>query len=204
MPSLILSWVMDCKDRQLTNAVTTYTSIYFSPVLIKAEVDHVRTHAVDDKLTDESLSIKVSTTNAGAVGMTSTTNEVIAAYSVDEHQLEIRIRIPSDWPLHRAEVKDVKRVGVDEDRWRAWVLGVQQTLWAHVSVIPCVRKRLNLQVGCRMGVLLTAWSCSRKTSHFTSRDKSNVPSVTRSLFSTLSLGCAPDILHSYKNYLRYG
>jgi hypothetical protein len=126
IPSLIYSWVLDCKDRQLTNTVTTYTSTYFSPVLIKTELEHVKTSAASGELVDEKMSVKVVSTS-GAGG------EVMASYLVDEHQLEIRIRIPSDWPLHRVEVKDVKRVGVDENRWRAWVLGVQQTIWAHVS-----------------------------------------------------------------------
>ena len=68
------------------------------------------------------------------VKVASAVNEVAAAYSVDEHQLEIKLRIPGDWPLHKIEVRDVKRVGVDENRWRAWVLGVQQTIWAHVRL----------------------------------------------------------------------
>ncbi|KAF9477335.1 hypothetical protein BDN70DRAFT_881303 [Pholiota conissans] len=121
IPSIIHTWILDCKDRQLTNIVTTYTSTYFSPVLIRSELEHVRSHSVSDGLADDVMSVKV----ANAV------NEVAAAYSVDEHQLEIRLRIPPDWPLHKIEVRDVKRVGVDENRWRAWVLGVQQTIWAH-------------------------------------------------------------------------
>ena len=129
IPSLIHSWVLDCKDRQLTNAVTTYTSTHFSPVIIRAELEHVRTHSVSTEsktpsIVDESMSVKV----AQAI------NEVVATYSVDEHQLEIKFKIPFDWPLHRVEVKDVKMVGVEEKRWRAWVLGVQQTLYAHVSL----------------------------------------------------------------------
>lgn len=128
IPSLIHSWVLDCKDRQLTNAVTTYTSTHFSPVIIRAELEHVRTHSVSTEsntpsIVDESMSVKV----AQAI------NEVVATYSVDEHQLEIKFKIPFDWPLHRVEVKDVKVVGVEERKWRAWVLGVQQTLYAHVS-----------------------------------------------------------------------
>ena len=123
IPAIIHTWILDCKDRQLTNVVTNYTSTYFSPVLIRSELEHVRSHAVSDGLADDVMSVKV----ANAV------NEVAAAYSVDEHQLEIRLRIPPDWPLHKIEVRDVKRVGVDENRWRAWVLGVQQTIWAHVS-----------------------------------------------------------------------
>lgn len=68
-----------------------------------------------------------------SVKVAAAVNEVLASYLVDEHQLEIKLKIPSDWPLHRIEVKDLKRVGVDESRWRAWILAVQQTIWSHVS-----------------------------------------------------------------------
>lgn len=143
IPSLIYSWVLDCKDRQLTNLVTTYTSTYFSPVLIKTELEHVKTSAASGELADDKMSVKVvSTSGSMGTGPSQGGGEVMASYSVDEHQLEIKIRIPSDWPLHRVEVKDVKRVGVDENRWRAWVLGVQQTIWAHVS-------SQNLQLICQ-------------------------------------------------------
>ena len=139
IPSVIHSWVLDCKDRQLTHAMMAYTSTYFSPVLIRAELDHVKTNATSGELLDEKMNVKVLSTSGSGTGAGSggssggVGGEVLVNYSVDEHQLEIRIRIPSDWPLHKVEVKDVKRVGVDENRWRAWVLGVQQTIWAHVS-----------------------------------------------------------------------
>ena len=129
IPYLIYSWLLDCKDRQLTSAVSTYTSAHFSPVIIRAELEHVRTHSASTgsngrSLVDENMSVKVA----------SAINEVVAAYSVDEHRLEIKFKIPDDWPLRKIEVKDMKTVGIDEKRWRAWVLGVQQTIYAHVSV----------------------------------------------------------------------
>lgn len=73
---------------------------------------------------ENQLTVKVA---SGAV------NEVTASYLVDEQQLEIRLRIPGDWPLHRIEIRDTKKVGVDDNRWRAWILGVQQTIWAQVQ-----------------------------------------------------------------------
>ncbi|KAK1229957.1 hypothetical protein PQX77_006950, partial [Marasmius sp. AFHP31] len=118
VPSIIYGWVLDCKDVQLSDAVGSYTSTHFSPALIEAELENVKGAA--ELSGDENLSVKVA----------KSVTEVAAAYSVDEHQLEIRVRIPSDWPLHRIEVKEVKRVGVDENRWRAWILAVQQTMWA--------------------------------------------------------------------------
>jgi hypothetical protein len=123
VPSLVYSWLSDCKDRQLTTAVTTYTSQHFSPVIIEVELAHVK-GPTGQELIDDSMTVKV----AAAV------NEVLASYLVDEHQLEIKLKIPQDWPLHKIEVKDIKRVGVDKDRWRAWILAVQQTIWSHVSL----------------------------------------------------------------------
>ncbi|THV07136.1 hypothetical protein K435DRAFT_710473 [Dendrothele bispora CBS 962.96] len=120
IPSLIHNWALDCKDRSLSSTVATYTSTHFSPLIIKAEIAQVKSAQTTSELVDESLAIKVA----------NLTNEVAASYSVDEHQLEIRLKIPSDWPLHKIEIKDVKRVGVDENRWRAWILAIQQTLWA--------------------------------------------------------------------------
>ncbi|KAF8056637.1 hypothetical protein FPV67DRAFT_646018 [Lyophyllum atratum] len=121
IPSLIHTWVLDCKDRQLSSTITNYTSQYFSPVIIRTELAHVKSPESTSLLVDENFTIKVA----------SSVNEVVASYAVDEHQLEIKLKIPSDWPLHKIEVKDMKRVGVDENRWRAWMLAVQQIIWSH-------------------------------------------------------------------------
>lgn len=121
VPSLIHTWVLDCKDRQLSSTITNYTSQYFSPVIIQAELTHVKSPESTALLVDSNLTIKV----ASSVG------EVVASYLVDDHQLEIKLKIPSDWPLHKIEIKDLKRVGVDENRWRAWILAVQQIIWSH-------------------------------------------------------------------------
>ncbi|KAK2461029.1 hypothetical protein APHAL10511_006970 [Amanita phalloides] len=121
VPSLIHSWVLDCKDRQVSSALTSYTSAHFSPVIIKAELARVKSTEATSELADENFTVKVA----------ASTNEVAAAYAVDEHQLEIRLKIPVDWPLHKIEVREVKRVGVDEHRWRAWILAVQQSIWSH-------------------------------------------------------------------------
>jgi hypothetical protein len=73
--------------------------------------------------TTENLVIKVSP-SAG---------EVTASYTVDDQVLELSLRLPNDWPLHRLDIRDTKMVGVSEDKWRAWVLGVQQIVWQQVS-----------------------------------------------------------------------
>ncbi|KAJ7056206.1 hypothetical protein C8F01DRAFT_377750 [Mycena amicta] len=134
VPSLIHSWVLDCKDRTLSTSIGTYTAQHFSSVLIRAELESVR----QAQLSDDQLTVKV----------VSAVNEVSASYLVDEHRLEIRLKIPLDWPLRKIEVKDVQRIGVEEMRWRAWILAVQQTFWAQngriVDGIGLFKKNVQL------------------------------------------------------------
>lgn len=120
VPALIRAWISDCSDRQLLSRVVDYTASYFSPGIIRAELAQVRQADPSSELhTTENLVVKVSP-NAG---------EVTASYTVDDQVLELSLRLPNDWPLHRLEIRDTKMVGVSEDRWRAWVLGVQQIVW---------------------------------------------------------------------------
>lgn len=120
VPALIRSWISDCSDRQLLSRVVDYTASYFSPGIIRAELAQVRQADPSSELhTTENLVIKVSP-SAG---------EVTASYTVDDQVLELSLRLPNDWPLHRLDIRDTKMVGVSEDRWRAWVLGVQQIVW---------------------------------------------------------------------------
>ncbi|KAJ3553232.1 hypothetical protein NM688_g3725 [Phlebia brevispora] len=118
VPVLIRNWLLDCRDRQLSSAVTTYTSTYFSPALLQAELARVKEPDATSQLTDENMKVKVA----------SAVNEVIAVYTVDDQELEVRLKLPSDWPLHTIEIKEGSRVGVTEDRWRSWILGMQQIL----------------------------------------------------------------------------
>lgn len=124
VPALIRSWISDCTDKQLLTRVADYTSSYFSPNIIKAELAQVRQASAGSELSAmENLSVKISPGS----------NEVGVTYTIDEQGLDLSIRVPNDWPLHRLEVRDTKMVGVPENKWRAWVLGVQQLAWQQVS-----------------------------------------------------------------------
>jgi E3 ubiquitin-protein ligase listerin len=116
---LIRGWVLDCKDRGQSLAISTYTSNYFSPVIIRTELASVKSPEAIAELADDALTIKVNTLN-----------EITASYLVDEHQLEIALKMPPDWPLHMVDVVDVKKVGVTDNIWRAWLLGIRK--WSQV------------------------------------------------------------------------
>lgn len=170
VPSLFRNWLFDCRDRQLSNAVTTYTSNHFSPAIIRTELDQVRDPASTVDLSDENLKIKVS----------AVMNEVTASYQVDEYQLELKVKLPSDWPLHTIEIKDTNLVGVPEKRWRSWVLGVQQILTFRVSKISLLF--ICLLKCRRAGVSSTAYSIGRRMSHLTSRARPNAQFVIRKCY----------------------
>ena len=129
MPSLVRAWLGDCRDRQLHTPVTAYTSRHFSPAIIRTELERVKDPDAVQEMggENENVAIKV----AAAV------NEVTAAYAVDELKLELTIKLPADWPLHTIDIRDSRLVGVTEDRWRAWVLGVRQILTFRVRFGSC-------------------------------------------------------------------
>ncbi|KAM0792628.1 hypothetical protein ACM66B_005288 [Microbotryomycetes sp. NB124-2] len=121
IPSLVRQWWEACKNRQLSMAFATFTSRHFSPVLIAAELAHLRdpSDPAGQALRDnDDFTVKVA---AGA-------NEVKAVFVVDEESMEIGIRLPAEFPLQQVEVKDVRKVGVNDAQWRAWLLGIQQVI----------------------------------------------------------------------------
>ncbi|KAE8225708.1 hypothetical protein CF319_g1581 [Tilletia indica] len=119
LPALVRNWWFSIKDRQLSLQVASFTTRHCSPLLAAKELAHLREPDALSQLQDESLAVRIL----------SGTNEVIATYTVDEHPMEIGIRLPPDYPLHGAEIRDIKRVGgVSEGQWRAWLLAVQQLI----------------------------------------------------------------------------
>lgn len=122
--SLIRSWWLECKDRQLSNTFSAYTSRHFSPVIISRELSTLRDREAMSQLQDENLTVKIL----------ASVNEVTASYVVDEQPMEIAVRLPADYPLRGVEVNDLRRVGVPEAKWRAWLLAVQQVVTSKVSL----------------------------------------------------------------------
>ena len=126
IPSLISSWWGNIKDRQLLGAISSFITKHYSPVLISEELRIVKDPSSASELSGENWTIKVSI-NLG---------EVIASYTVDDQDMEIAIRLPPDYPLHSIEIREIQKVGVEEKRWRGWLLAVQQTITSQVCLTP--------------------------------------------------------------------
>lgn len=110
------AWFLKSKDRQLHTAVTAYIAAYFSPPLIASALQPLRALSADSELKADGWSLRIG-------GGT----EALLAYTVDEQSLEIALRLPGEWPLKGAEAREVRRVGgIPENKWRAWLFGLQQ------------------------------------------------------------------------------
>ncbi|EPQ26430.1 uncharacterized protein PFL1_06078 [Pseudozyma flocculosa PF-1] len=124
IPTLIRNWYLDIKDRQFSMLVSSFTTRHCTPLIAARELSHLREPDALSRLQDEAMAIKVLSTN-----------EVVATYTVDEHPMEIGVRIPPDFPLHGVEIRDIRRVGVSEAQWRAWLLAVQQLITGQNGLI---------------------------------------------------------------------
>ncbi|KAJ3162603.1 listerin E3 ubiquitin protein ligase 1 [Geranomyces variabilis] len=125
LPSLVRIWWSECKNRQLTIAVESYTERFFSPLLIRNEVDIVQ--RADLSAAAEDLAVKVSKSG----------NEVSAAYTVEDAVLEMVIRLPATFPLRQVDVDSGgsgaaaaggRAAGISEARWRAWLLSASAVI----------------------------------------------------------------------------
>jgi len=138
VPSQIRSWWEDCRNKQLSITVVSLISRQFSPILISHELGKFKEPATLQSLTDENMSIKVSPV----------IKEVKVTYTVDEESMEIVIRIPSDYPLQPVEVLDIRKVGIPDTTWRAWLLVVQQSIVNHngsiADAIGLFKKNISL------------------------------------------------------------
>lgn len=134
LPSLIRSYFESLKDRQLSMSMLAFTARHYSPVIIKHEFSALRRPEAISMLSDEGLNVRiVHGGGASAAGATGSA-EAVASYVVDEQPMEIGIRLPAEFPLKGVDVRDLKRVGVPENKWRGWLMGLQQTITSRVSL----------------------------------------------------------------------
>ena len=112
------AWWRDNTSRQMNIAVEAWTQKYISRLIIASELDSIREWAPTQATGDQPLTVKVA----------SSTREIAASIPVDEQTMVIVIRLPPAYPLARAEVEGVHRVGVPEKKWASWIRNAQGQL----------------------------------------------------------------------------
>lgn len=151
VPSLVRSDWESVKNKQLSMSIEAFTSRAFSPLLVEHELARVHAEEAKGTLQDDEMSIKVLS-NVNEVKATVSAASVcpfngiliirnLVQYTVDEQPMEIAVRIPPNFPLSPVEVKDVKRIGVPEATWRAWLLNVQLIISQQVRHVVSATER---------------------------------------------------------------
>jgi hypothetical protein len=117
-PGLFRSWYIDCRSKQTRIAVESWTTKFFSPLIITDTLDEVQTWADTQEPPagdEKELVVKVSRTG----------KEVTAGYEVDEAQAAIVIKVPSSYPIEGVTVSSLNRVAVTERKWQSWIMTTQ-------------------------------------------------------------------------------
>ena len=115
LPSLSKEWWRDNASRQLNIAAETWTQKYISPLIISSELSTISAWGPSQATDDQPMTIKVSPS----------AREITASIPIDEQTMSISVRLPPSYPLARAEVKSIHRVGVVEKKWQSWLINAQ-------------------------------------------------------------------------------
>ncbi|KAL9136293.1 MAG: hypothetical protein Q9175_002499 [Cornicularia normoerica] len=115
LPSITKDWWRDSTSRQLSIVVEAWTQKYISPLVIAQELSVISDWAPSQSTADQPMTVKVSPS----------AREITASIPIDEQTMTIAIRLPPAYPLARAEVESVHRVGVAEKKWRFWIINAQ-------------------------------------------------------------------------------
>lgn len=118
-PSLVKKWYLECKSKRTCIAVESWTSAYFSPLIISYALNEVSTWASTQEVPasddEKELIVKVSHKS----------REIFAGYEIDEAQIQIVIRLSEKYPLEGVKVEGLQRVAVSERKWQSWLMITQ-------------------------------------------------------------------------------
>ena len=118
IPGLFRTWYINCRSKQTRIAVESWTTKYFSPIIVSETLDSVQTWAEQQEppaADEQELLVKVS----------KAAKEVTAGYEVDDAQASIVIKVPGSYPIEGVTVSGVNRVAVNERKWQSWIMTTQ-------------------------------------------------------------------------------
>ncbi|KAK3352212.1 hypothetical protein B0T25DRAFT_500101 [Lasiosphaeria hispida] len=118
MPGLFRAWYLDSQDKQTKNAIKPWLIKYFSPLIVSDAMDEVIDWA-------EKQEAPADGENELVVKVSKSAREVTAGYEVDEEVASIMIQVPPSFPLDTVKVNTVKRVAVNEQKWKGWLLATE-------------------------------------------------------------------------------
>lgn len=125
--SLAQRWYASIRDIQFKKSIGKFVTNYISPKLINDIGD---TLTKKEELEDDKFKIKVS---AGS-------REIRCICDIDDEIMQIAITLPLNYPLSQIAVKGISRIGVDEKKWKSWILSFQYVInFQNVSIMDAIK-----------------------------------------------------------------
>ncbi len=128
-PSSIRAWCEGLASREKAVNFMRCCTRFMSPLLIEREL-----HRIRNAPTAKGQSLRLRAEH------TSTTCTVFANYSVEEFTISITLSIPPEFPLKAVTLTTSDRLGVNEARWRSWMLTVHTLLGRNLSLVDVLRE----------------------------------------------------------------
>ena len=120
-------WFKSIKNRQLQASIEKFISTYISPVLINEIMSDVQ-----KKISIADSDFKVT--------INEKMNEIKCLYNIDEQNMRFSITLPPNYPLSQISVNGISRVGVDEKKWKSWIMSAQYIInFQNGSILDAVK-----------------------------------------------------------------
>lgn len=113
-PSLIRSWFNQIEEKKSLERIENLFINNFSPKIVKQQLKAVVTNSADFP---SNVRVKVLNLNISCV------------YEKDEVKLDVQLAIPESYPLKSLIIQSKKKMGVNEEQYRKWILNMTQVLF---------------------------------------------------------------------------
>ncbi|CAI2381223.1 unnamed protein product [Moneuplotes crassus] len=114
-PSLARDYYQDC-DRRIFTLVHPIISKLISPAIMENEIRKIETSQAD--LSTQNLSFTLF----------KSTQEILADYVNEEVEVQLKLKIPNEYPLKSIEVKCTKQLKIPEMKLRRWMLSISKMI----------------------------------------------------------------------------
>lgn len=121
------NWFQSIKDKQFQQRVEKFITRFISPQLIG---DILSTLANKNSVEDSEFKININ----------KRFNEIKCLYHIDEQKMEISIVLPANYPLAQIAVNGISRIGVDEKKWKSWIMSAQYVInFQNGSILDAIK-----------------------------------------------------------------
>jgi hypothetical protein len=109
------NWFQSIKNKQLQQSIEKFITSFISPQIIN---DVLSTLSNKTSIEDSEFKININRKF----------NEIKCLYHIDEQKMEFSIVLPPNYPLAKIAVNGISRVGVNEKKWKSWILSAQYVI----------------------------------------------------------------------------